>query len=217
MADTRPKNRLVLFNNFLRAKVHGIIPWEAGSYCIVNQNGSPTLFTTTYLVESEVLDYLERQYKAGFLVNASLRIFIKWSPVSPFTERWLVLAKAGVSFEIVCAAPYRMHEVSCSKCTEYSARGPRGNLAWYQQNTLWLQMLMAEGITVRGFGYGDWQELSQLINGLDNEQFQGKLPNVLFGSRTSNRYGCRFWQLGMLFSFHHQNFIFMQWYIFVSF
>ena len=79
LKDTRPLNRLDLFNNFLRAKVHGITPWLAGSYCIVNQNGSSTLFTTTYLVESEVLDYLERQ------CNASLKIFIKWSPVRPFT------------------------------------------------------------------------------------------------------------------------------------
>ena len=89
MADTcplkypRPLNRLDLFNNFLPAKVHGITPWLAGSYCIANQNGSSTLFTTTYLVESEVLDYLEKQ------CNASLKIFIKWSPVRPFTERWI--------------------------------------------------------------------------------------------------------------------------------
>ena len=184
MADTRPLNRPDLFNHFLQAKVHGIKPWKAGSYCIVNQNNSPTLFTTTSLVENSVLGYLESQLNAGFLVNVSSRIYIKWSPVSEFTSRWLALAKARVSFEIVCAAPYRIHEVSCDVCTGISASSQP---QWYRENTLGLQMLMAEGITVRGFRYEDWQELSLLINGLDSKEFQGKLSNVLSGCLTSNR------------------------------
>ena len=85
--------------------------------------------------------------------------------MSLFTKRWLDLAKAGVSFEIVCAAPYRMHEVSCSVCTDISVGGPRGHPQWYQQNTQGLQTLMAEGVIVRGFRYADRQELSLLING----------------------------------------------------
>lgn len=111
-----------LFNHFLYSRLHGM-NWYAGAFCAADIGGYPLVFQKAdgKFVDSNVLDFLTNLEGVDKLCGKKLTLYLNYSTVSNCVDRLIRFRnRYGIDLEMVYVTPYRVHQVSCNKCTIYS-------------------------------------------------------------------------------------------------
>lgn len=121
-----------LFDNYLYSRLHGV-NWRAGAFCVAEILERTFVFkkTQSSFVDANLLNFLEKIIGAEELRGQKLTVYLNYSTVASCVDKLIQFCdKVEVDLEMVYVTPYRVHQTSCSTCTQYSASQQH---AWYTE------------------------------------------------------------------------------------